>query len=217
VDYCFVNTQLSGIERMSRMRERRFSLRHPSLTLPARRRNYEVDKARSSVTNGLYRRSCNGLNVPRGTLGLANLGKPNVPRGTLGITNLGKGGNRPSPTVTIGWHCDLASPQREQGLPLLALRAGGSGAAWHPAGPSPTVFIGAREWSPPQDCQARQIIWLAILAAGFPIQIIWPRRRIHPIRELCGRGRLRRPFCRPTRRRRLQRDRFSLASRLRPA
>src|SRR5262249_34246037 len=81
----------------SRKRERRFSLRHLSLTLRARRRNYEVDKARSSVTNGFYRRICTGLNVPRGTLGLAKLGNPNVPRGTLGITNLGKGVNGPLP------------------------------------------------------------------------------------------------------------------------
>jgi hypothetical protein len=88
---CFI--QLSGVALTSWKLERRYLQGHPSLTLPARRRNYEVDQARSSVTNGIYRRSCNGVNVPRGTLGVANLGKPNVPRGTLVITNLGKGGN----------------------------------------------------------------------------------------------------------------------------
>src|SRR5262249_13711681 len=128
VDYCFVNSQSSGVDLTSRKRKRRFSLRHPSFTLLPRARTLNVDKARPSVTNGGYRRSCNGVNVPRGT---------------LGITNLGKGGNRPSPTVTIGWHCDLASPQREQGLPLLALRAGGSGATRHSTGPSPDGSIGA--------------------------------------------------------------------------
>jgi hypothetical protein len=44
----------------------------------------------ATVTHGVNRRICAGLNVPRGTLGLAKLGKPNVPRGTLGITNVGK-------------------------------------------------------------------------------------------------------------------------------
>ena len=108
MDYCFVNTQLSGVDDTSRMRERRFLDRHSSLTLPARARILNVDKARPSVTNGGYRRSCNGVNVPRGTLGLANLGKPNVPRGTLGITNLGRGGNRPSPN-----HGDLTDQKGE--------------------------------------------------------------------------------------------------------
>jgi len=96
VDYCFVNIQLSGFALPSRKRQPRFPLRPPSLTLPARRRNYEVDKALPTVTKRRYRRNSNGVNVPRGTLGMANLGKPNVPRGTLGITNLGGGGNRPS-------------------------------------------------------------------------------------------------------------------------
>jgi hypothetical protein len=97
VDYCFVNIQLSGVDHTSRKRERQFLRGHPSLTVPARNRSSDVDEARPTVTNGVYRRGCNRLKVPRGTLGLAKLGKPNVPRGTLGITNLGMGGNRPLP------------------------------------------------------------------------------------------------------------------------
>jgi hypothetical protein len=95
VDYCFVNIQLSGVDHTSRKRERRLPLRHPSLTLPARNRMFNDDEARPTVTNGVYRRGCNRLNVPRGT---------------LGITNFRKGGNRPLPNGENRCHPSVHCP-----------------------------------------------------------------------------------------------------------